>query len=104
MKKIKLIASDGLFQAGHTVQYNSFPTRKYTSQSVFNDNRGSEFKNKLIDEELDTFGMERSLSDKGKPYDNAVSMAAFKKIKRNLLVAKSLLVPITLTPRSHALL
>jgi len=31
--------------------------------------RESEFKNKSIDEALDTFGIDRSLSAKGTPYD-----------------------------------
>jgi putative transposase len=44
-------------------------------------NRGSEFKNKLIDEALDTFEINRSLSMKGCPYDNAVAEATFKIIK-----------------------
>jgi putative transposase len=43
--------------------------------------RGSEFKNKSIDEALDTFGIDRSLSAKGIPYDNAVAEAAFKTLK-----------------------
>lgn len=32
---------------------------------LFHTDRGSEYKTKLIDEALDTFGIERSLSDKG---------------------------------------
>ena len=36
---------------------------------LFHTDRGSEFKNKSIDEALDTFGIERSLSAKGTPYD-----------------------------------
>ncbi|HLS67456.1 MAG TPA: IS3 family transposase, partial [Pseudogracilibacillus sp.] len=41
----------------------------------------SEFKNQLIDEALTTFGIDRSLSNKGTPYDNAVAEATFKSIK-----------------------
>ncbi|WP_096200291.1 IS3 family transposase [Bacillus sp. FJAT-45350] len=48
---------------------------------LFHTDRGSEFKNKLIDEALKTFGIERSLSNKGTPYDNAVAEATFKVIK-----------------------
>ena len=48
---------------------------------LFHTDRGSEFKNKSIDEALDTFGIERSLSEKGIPYDNAVAEAAFKTLK-----------------------
>lgn len=48
---------------------------------MFHTDRGSEFKNKLMDETLDTFEIKRSLSMKGCPYDNAVAEAAFKIIK-----------------------
>lgn len=48
---------------------------------LFHTDRGSEFKNQLIDEGLETFGIKRSLSDKGMPYDNAVAEATFKTIK-----------------------
>jgi transposase InsO family protein len=40
---------------------------------IFHTDRGSEFDNILIDELLDTFGINRSLSLKGCPYDNAVA-------------------------------
>src|SRR5690606_8474113 len=43
--------------------------------------RGNEFKNKLIDDALKTFGIQRSLSLKGSPYDNAVAEAMFNVIK-----------------------
>jgi putative transposase len=39
----------------------------------FHTDRGSEFKNKLIDEALETVEIKRSLSMKGCPYDNTVS-------------------------------
>src|SRR5690606_35216728 len=42
---------------------------------IFHTDRGNEFKNKLIDELLKTFGIKRSLSAKGSPYDNAVAEA-----------------------------
>lgn len=48
---------------------------------LFHTDRGSEFKNQLIDAALETFGVERSLSEKGTPYDNAVAEAMFKVIK-----------------------
>lgn len=48
---------------------------------IFHTDRGSEFKNKLIEDLLDTFNIERSLSHKGCPYGNAVAEAAFKVIK-----------------------
>lgn len=51
------------------------------SINLFHTDRGNEFKNKLIDEVLDTFKIKRSLSMKGCPYDNAVAEATFKIIK-----------------------
>ena len=49
--------------------------------SIFHTDRGSEFKNNIIDDLLSTFKVTRSLSKKGCPYDNAVAEAAFKVIK-----------------------
>ena len=43
-----------------------------TDVQVFHTDRGSEFDNTGIDEPLDVFGIKRSLSRKGNPYDNAV--------------------------------
>lgn len=48
---------------------------------MFHTDRGSEFKNRLIDEALQTFDIQRSLSLKGSPYDNAVAEAMFNVIK-----------------------
>ena len=48
---------------------------------LFHTDRGNEFKNKLIDDALKTFTIQRSLSMKGCPYDNAVAEATFKIIK-----------------------
>jgi putative transposase len=48
---------------------------------MFHTDRGNEFKNKLIDDALETFEIQRSLSMKGCPYDNAVAEATFKSIK-----------------------
>jgi transposase InsO family protein len=48
---------------------------------LFHTDRGSEFKNQLIDDALETFNIQRSLSMKGCPYDNAVAEATFKIIK-----------------------
>ena len=48
---------------------------------IFHTDRGNEFKNKTIEELLETFDMRRSLSRKGCPYDNAVAEATFKVIK-----------------------
>ncbi len=49
--------------------------------NIFHTDRGNEFKNNLIDDLLHTFKIERSLSKKGCPYDNAVAEATFKIIK-----------------------
>lgn len=49
--------------------------------NIFHTDRGNEFKNKIIDDLLKTFNIERSLSKKGCPYDNAVAEATFKVVK-----------------------
>jgi len=48
---------------------------------IFHTDRGNEFKNKTIENILETFDITRSLSAKGNPYDNAVSEAGMKVIK-----------------------
>lgn len=48
---------------------------------LFHIDRGNEFKNHLIDDVIRTFGIKRSLSMKGCPYDNAVSEATYKVIR-----------------------
>ena len=48
---------------------------------LFYTDRGNEFKNQTIEELPETFHIERSLSHKGCPYDNAVAEATFKIIK-----------------------
>lgn len=48
---------------------------------IFHSDRGKEFDNQLIDHCLQVFGIQRSLSKKGCPYDNAVAEATFKSIK-----------------------
>jgi len=56
--------------------------------NIFHTDRGNEFKNKLIDETLETFSIERSLSMKGCPYDNAVAEATYKIIKTEFVKNK----------------
>lgn len=56
--------------------------------NIFHTDRGSEFKNEKIDEVLDAFEIDRSLSKKGCPYDNAVAEATFKIIKTELIFNK----------------
>ncbi|RKD27167.1 transposase [Caminicella sporogenes] len=48
---------------------------------ILHTDRGNEFKNKIIDDLLTTFNINRSLSKKGCPYDNAVAEATFKVTK-----------------------
>ena len=48
---------------------------------VFHTDRGSEFDNAKIDEMLDAFGIKRSLSRRGCPYDNAVDESTNKILK-----------------------
>lgn len=49
--------------------------------NIFHTDRGSEFKNKMIDDVLQAFNIKRSLSNKGNPYDNAVAEAMYKVVK-----------------------
>ncbi|MCG4583816.1 DDE-type integrase/transposase/recombinase, partial [Anaerosalibacter bizertensis] len=53
--------------------YEAFLSCSYplTEIKIFHTDRGNEFKNKLIEEVIETFGIKRSLSAKGSPYDNA---------------------------------
>jgi putative transposase len=63
--------------------YEAFMTSNINLKKVkiFHTDRGNEFKNKIIDEVLNTFEIQRSLSKKGCPYDNAVAEAGYKIIK-----------------------
>ena len=49
--------------------------------SIFHSDRGNEFKNKIIEDILIKFNIQRSLSQKGTPYDNAVAEATYKIFK-----------------------
>ena len=64
-----------VFQALSSIKYN------LSNVQIFHTDRGKEFDNKLIDDALQAFGIQRSLSMKGCPYDNAVAEATFKIIK-----------------------
>ena len=61
----------------------AFSTVKYPLNkiSVFHTDRGNEFKNRLIEDLLVKFDIQRSLSNKGTPYDNAVAEATYKIFK-----------------------
>src|SRR5690625_75558 len=74
--------SAGPHKSASLVQ-RAFASVKYNLNrlELFHTDRGSEFKNQFIDQALETFGIERSLSEKGTPYDNAVAEATFKTIK-----------------------
>ena len=52
---------------------------------VFHTDRGSEFDNARIDEMLEVFGIRRSLSRKGCPYDNAVDESTNKTLKEEFV-------------------
>lgn len=53
--------------------------------NIFHTDRGSEFKNKTIEQLLNNFEIDRSLSKSGNPYDNAVAEATFKSIKKEFV-------------------
>jgi len=55
---------------------------------LFHIDRGLEFCNKRIKEILSIFGIRRSLSNKGIPYDNAVIEATNKIIKKEFIYQK----------------
>jgi len=63
--------------------YKAFSTidRSLNNVKIFHTDRGNEFKNKIIDDLLTVFEIDRSLSKKGCPYDNAVAEATFKIVK-----------------------
>ena len=52
---------------------------------LFHTDRGNEFKNKQIDETMKAFEIQRSLSMKGCPYDNAGAEATYKIIKTEFI-------------------
>jgi len=53
----------------------------FHNMEIFHTDRGKEFDNHTIDEFLETFKIERSLSHKGDPYDNAVAESTYKSLK-----------------------
>lgn len=69
----------------------AFATVRFPLSDIqaFHTDRGSEFANASIDEMLEAFGIERSLSKKGCPYDNAVIESANNCLKRGLVHRKS---------------
>jgi len=55
------------------------------SIQVFHTDRGSEFKNQIIDDVLNAFTINRSLSKPGCPYDNAVAETTYKAFKTEFI-------------------
>ena len=60
-----------------------------TDVQVFHTGRGGGFDNTRIDELLDVFGIKRSLSRKGNPYDNAVVESTNRLLKKELVYRNS---------------
>jgi putative transposase len=56
---------------------------------IFHSDRGSEFDNMAIDEILEVFRVERSLSRKGNPYDNAVIESTNRILKKELIYQRT---------------
>ncbi|MDV6023564.1 IS3 family transposase [Streptococcus canis] len=52
-----------------------------TKVKIFQSDRGKEFDNTLIDDMLEAFGITRSLSQAGCPYDNAVAESTYRAFK-----------------------
>ena len=75
--------------------YTAFASVKVNLARIqmFHTDRGCEFDNLLIDELLETFGIRRSLSLRGCPYDNAVAEATFKLIKTEFVNRRSFHTP-----------
>ena len=55
---------------------------------LFHTDRGSEFKNQLIEQLLEGFGIERSLFNSGNPYDNAVAESMYNIIKTEFIFGR----------------
>jgi putative transposase len=70
--------------------YKAFLSCSYplTEIKIFHTDRGNEFKNKLIDNVVNAFGIERSLSNKGCPYDNAVMESLYNILKTEFIKGK----------------
>lgn len=64
-----------VLSAIRSIQYSLINT------NYFHNDRGLEFDNKKIDTTLKSFGIQRSLSDKGSPGQNAVAESTFNTIK-----------------------
>ncbi|WP_239363470.1 IS3 family transposase [Snodgrassella communis] len=63
-----------------------------SSLHLFHSDRGKEFDNQLLDKCFNTFNIQRSLSKKGCPYDNAVAKATFKSIKTEFVKGEKFMI------------
>ena len=78
--------SAGNRKSAELVQQAFFSVESSLSDiQVFHTDRGSEFKNQIIESSLSAFNIKRSMSAKACPYDNAVAEAAFKVIKTEFI-------------------
>ena len=72
---------------GHRKDAKLVETAFYSVQAdlrqinIFHTDRGSEFKNQVVDQIVNAFGIERSLSAKGTPHDNAVAESMYNIVK-----------------------
>jgi transposase InsO family protein len=57
----------------------------YSRIQIFHSDRGGEFMSKLLNSTLTNYGIQRSLSDKGCPIDNAVCESLFNTIKTEFI-------------------
>lgn len=71
--------------------YDAFATVQTDLRKIqmFHSDRGSEFKNEIINKVISTFQIKRSLSMKGCPYDNAVAEATFKIFKTEFVYGRN---------------
>ena len=74
----------GTAEPGHWAR-SPRSTSRLADVQVFHTDRGGEFDNTRIDEPLDVFGIRRSLSCKGNPYDNAVVESTNRLLKKELV-------------------
>jgi len=72
---------------GHRKDAKLVETAFYSVQAdmrqiqIFHTDRGSEFKNAVVEQIVNAFGIERSLSAKGTPHDNAVAESMYSIVK-----------------------
>jgi len=83
----EIIGSSVGEQKNSLLVYQAFSTFQGNLKDItlFHTDRGNEFKNKIIDDVLQTFSIDRSLSFKGCPYDNAVAEATYKILKTEFI-------------------